>query len=110
MHVLIQTAAVAALLAGVLAICVGRDRAIKAIPVLSYVVPGLFGLMYLFEQELGDLFGLVMLVPFLLLALTGAALSLAGLVLLRKGREGAKGPRLLAAAVAAMPALTICLL
>lgn len=110
MHLLIQTAAVAALLAAVLAICVGRDRATKAIPVLSYVVPCLFCLMYLFEQELGDMFGLVMLLPFLLLALTGAVLSLAGLVLLWKGREGAKGPRLLAAAFAAMPALAICLL
>ena len=73
------------------------------------MVPGLFGLMLLFEQKLGDIFGLVMIVPFLLLALGGAVLSLVGLVLLWKGREP-RGPSLLAAAVAATPALAICLL
>ena len=54
----------------------------------------------LFERELGDAFGLVMIVPFLLLALAGAVLSLVGLVLLWKGRERSKGSSLLAAAVA----------
>jgi hypothetical protein len=109
MHLLIQTTAVA-VVAAVLVICIGRERATKAVPVLSYVVPALFGLMYLFEQELGEMFGLVMLVPFLLLALTGALLSLVGLILVWKGREGVKGPRLVAAAIAATPALAICLL
>ena len=78
--------------------------------VLSWIVPAAFGLMFLFEQELGNAFGFVLFLPFAFLPVAGALLSLAGLALVCKVEERPKGPSLVAAAVAATPALAICLL
>ena len=75
-------------LAVVLTVLVRINKLDVALPVLSWAVPITFGLMYILERPLGNAFGLVLIIPFVLLPLVGLALATTGLVLAfhRRGR------------------------
>lgn len=90
-------------LAVVLTVLVRIKKLDVVLPVLSWAVPTTFGLMYFFERPLGNAFGSVLIIPFLLLPLVGLALATTGFVLAFQRRGRPKGAVLIGAVAALTP-------